>query len=153
MLLPKRAILALVMSAVMVATARADPGGGNDTLNLVGRTELPGYTGDFDHFAVDVKGNRLFLAAEDHGTLEVFDLASGKHLKTIKGVETPHGILYLADKNRLIVTDSGAGLSKVLDASTYKVIDTIKLLPGADSMGYDAGYRQMYVVTGGKNGN
>ena len=74
------------------------------SLRLHSRTELPGYTGDFDHFAVDVKGNRLFLAAEDHGTLEVFDLSTGKHLKTIDGVEAPHGILYLADKNRLVVT-------------------------------------------------
>ncbi|SFH67936.1 hypothetical protein SAMN04515618_101705 [Collimonas sp. OK307] len=124
-----------------------------ESMHLHSRTEMPGYTGDFDHFAVDVKGNRLFLAAEDHGTLEVFNLASGKHLKTIKGVETPHGILYLADKNRLVVTDSGAGLSKVLDASTYKVIDTIKLIPGADSMGYDASEKSMYIVAGGKNGN
>lgn len=122
-------------------------------LRLSGRTELPGYTGDFDHFAVDVKGNRLFLAAEDHGTLEVFDLASGTHLKTISGVETPHAILYLADKNRLIVTDSGSGFSKVLDATTYKVVDSIKLAPGADSMVYDADGKQMYIVTGGKNGN
>jgi DNA-binding beta-propeller fold protein YncE len=132
--------------AVTMATAGA-------SLRLHSRTELPGYTGDFDHFAVDVKGNRLFLAAEDHGTLEVFDLASGEHLKTIEGVEVPHGILYLEDKNLLIVTDSGAGFSKVFDATTYKVIDTIKLAPGADSMGYDAGGKHLYVATGGKNGN
>jgi DNA-binding beta-propeller fold protein YncE len=123
------------------------------SLRLQGRTELPGYTGDFDHFEVDLKGNRLFLAAEDHGTLEVFDLAAGKHLKTIEGFEVPHGILYLADKNRLIVTDSGAGMSKVLDATSYKIIDKIKLRPGADSMGYDDSSKRLYIATGGKDGN
>ena len=61
--------------------------------------------------------------------------------------------MYLADKNRLIVTDSGAGFSKVFDAVTYKAIDSIKLAPGADSMGYDASSKHMYVVTGGKNGD
>jgi DNA-binding beta-propeller fold protein YncE len=61
--------------------------------------------------------------------------------------------LYLADKNRLIVTDSGAGLSKVFDMKTYKVVDTIKLKPGADSMGYDAGSKHLYVAGGGKDGN
>ncbi len=136
-----------------VAAASLHLHGGTESLRLHGSTELPGYTGDFDHFAVDVKGNRLFLAAEDHGTLEVFDLVTGKHLKTIKGVESPHGILYLAEKNRLIVTDSGAGFSKVFNATTYKVIDTIKLAPGADSMGYDVSGKRMYVVTGGKNAN
>ena len=118
-----------------------------------GRVELPGYSGDFDHFGVDVKGQRLFLAAEDHGTLEVFDLASGKHLKTVAGVEAPHAILYLPDANRLVVTDSGAGFTKVFDAHTYQLIDTIKLAPGADSMAYDPAGKFMYVVTGGKNGN
>src|SRR5277367_3408017 len=31
-------------------------------LVLAGRVELPGYRGDFDHFAVDLGTNRLFLA-------------------------------------------------------------------------------------------
>ncbi|MFZ6758305.1 YncE family protein [Undibacterium sp. Ji50W] len=122
-------------------------------LHLDNRVELPEYTGDFDHFAVDVKGKRLFLAAEDHGTLEVFDLISGKHLKTINGVEIPHGILYLEDSNRLVVTDSGAGHTKIFDASTYQLIGSIQLKPGADSMGYDTNAKNMYIVTGGKNGN
>lgn len=118
-----------------------------------GRTELPGYSGDFDHFAIDVAGKRLFLAAEDHGTLEVFDLSSGRHLKTISGVETPHGIVYLAKTNRLIVSDSGPQLAKIFDATTYKLIGNIKLQPGADSMTYDPVGKHAYIVTGGKNGN
>lgn len=123
-------------------------------LQAHGRVEMPQeYTGDFDHFAADVKGNRLFLAAEDHGTLEVFELSSGKHLKTISGFEAPHNILYLPDRERLVVLDSGAGLSKILDARTYKITDTLKLAPGADSMAYDPDSGMLYAVTGGKNGN
>lgn len=116
-----------------------------------GRTELPGYTGDFDHFAVDLAGRRLFLAAEDHGTLEVFDLDSGKHLRTVTGVETPHGILYLAHNNRLVVSDSGAAGTKVFDATTYRRIATIALAPGADSMASDGRSGALYLVTGGSN--
>ena len=133
-----------------VKSAAGAPGA---PLRLLGRTELPDYSGDFDHFAVDVPGNRLFLAAEDHGTLEVFDLRTGQHLKTVKGVETPHSILYMPDRNRLLVTDGGAGMSKVLDASTYQVTGTVKLVPGADSIGYDAPRQRLYVVTGGKDVN
>jgi hypothetical protein len=117
-----------------------------------GRIELPGYTGDFDHFAVDLEGRRLFLAAEDHGTLEVFDLDTGKHLRTVKGVETPHAVLYLAGSKRLLVTDSGAGGTKVFDAATYRRIAAIPLAPGADSMAYDKRGGAMYLVSGGKNG-
>ena len=118
-----------------------------------GKVELPGYTGDFDHFEVDLKGNRLFLAAEDHDTIEVFDLATQTHLKTISGVvETPHGLLYLPDTNRLVITQTGGdGLTKVLDCATYKIVDSFKHRPGADSMGYDAGRKRLYVVAGGRD--
>ncbi len=142
--------LIAVASAVLSfqsATAQAA------VLHPIGRTALAGYSGDFDHFAVDLRGNRLFLAAEDHGTLEVFDLRSGKHLRTVSGVETPHALLYMADSKRLIVSDSGAGLTKILDAATLAPLGTIATAPGADSMGYDAQAGCVYLVTGGKNGN
>ncbi len=122
-----------------------------ETLRLLGRTELVGYDGDFDHFGADVKGNRLFLAGEDGGTLEVFNLRSGAHLKTVKGMETPHAIHYEPQRNRLIVSNSGSGLSKVLDGKNYAVLDTIKLAPGADVMSYDPSSRRLWFVTGGKN--
>jgi hypothetical protein len=135
--------------ACSVASLAAD-----DALRLAGRTELPGYTGDFDHFEYDLKGNRLWLAAEDHGTLDVFDLKTLKKQKSVKGiVETPHGILYVPEKNRLVVTDSGGDmLTRVIDASSYRVTGTIKLAaPGADAMGYDASRKRLYIVNGGRD--
>ena len=78
-----RARLATLLSGALLAihdapferrdrpTARRSAPSPIQALQLIGRTELPGYSGDFDHFTADVKGNRLFLAAEDHGTLEV----------------------------------------------------------------------------------
>src|SRR5689334_21199722 len=107
-------------------------------LKLLQSVDLPKYSGDFDHFAADVKGNRLFLAGEDGGTLEVFDLRTGAHVKTVTGMETPHAIHYEPAKNRLIVSNSGNGLSKVLDGTSYAAVDTIRLVPGADVMSYDA---------------
>jgi DNA-binding beta-propeller fold protein YncE len=142
----------LLLSLLAEPAALAEAAAAAPAMRQEGRVELPGYTGDFDHFGVDVAGKRLFLAAEDHGTIEVFDLGSGRHLKTIGGVEQPHGILYLAKHNRLLVTDSGSGYTKVFDATSYKPIGSIKLALGADSMTYDPGSESMYVVTGGKNG-
>lgn len=149
---------AAVVSATLLclgagsAFAPASPAhAGAAPLRLAGRTELPGYTGDFDHFAVDLKGGRLFLAAEDHGTLEVFDLKTGRRLKTVKGVETPHSIFYSPAKNRLLVTDTGKNMTKVFDAETLELIGVIKLTPGADSIGYDAPRNRLYIVTGGKD--
>lgn len=120
---------------------------------LIGRSTgwKPGYSGDFDHFGVDVKGNRLFLAAEDHGTLELFNLRTGQHERTLTGFQTPHAIIYLPKINRLIVTDSGKGMTKVLDATTDKIVGHITLAPGADSAEYDSSTGHLYIVTGGKD--
>lgn len=146
-------LTALVGAAVGANAIATTPG--TDTagapLRLIGRTELPAYKGDFDHFAADVTGGRLFLAGEDGATLEVFDLASGKHLRTVKGFDQPHAVLYLPDTNRLVVTDSGAGMTRVVDGSSYRIIGSIRLTAGADSMLYDPSRRHMYIVTGGKN--
>ncbi len=120
-------------------------------LKLVQSVDLPNYSGDFDHFAVDLGGNRLFLAAEDHGTVEVFDLNSGKRLKTIEGFETPHSFLFMPEAGKLLVTDSGKDLSKILDAGSFQVIKTVELTPGADSIGFDQGSHHLYIVTGGKD--
>src|SRR5216683_4448588 len=63
-------------------------------LKLIASTPLPGFAGDFDHFAVDLKGKRLFLAAEDHKTVEVFDL-EGKRIHSITGFGQPHAVLFM----------------------------------------------------------
>src|SRR5438067_11565112 len=46
-------------------------------LKFAGSVDLPGYSGDFDHFAIDRKDARLFLAGEESAELEVLDLNSG----------------------------------------------------------------------------
>lgn len=120
---------------------------------LIGRSTSwkPEYSGDFDHFGVDTKRNKLLLAAEDHGTLEVFNLDTGAHEQTLTTFSTPHAILYLPEQDRLIVTDSGKGGTRILDAATYKVLGYINLEPGADSMAYDKTSNILYIVSGGKD--
>src|SRR5712692_4752806 len=88
-------------------------------LKLIATTPLPGFSGDFDHFAADVKGNRLFLAAEDHKTVEVFDLRTGRRLKSITGFGTPHSIIYLPATDRILVTDGEKGTLEMLRGSNY----------------------------------
>lgn len=121
-------------------------------LAIAGHVDLPGYEGDFDHFAVDVPGNRLFLAAEDHGTLEVFNLSNLAREKTIKGpIETPHSILYMPDVHKLLVTETGKSMSHYFNSDTYAFEKPLPLVPGADSVGYDAARNRLYIVTGGKD--
>lgn len=124
------------------------------SLRLVKTVTLPGYHGDFDHFAVDSARSRILLAAEDQGTLEVFSLKNGDHLLTVKGpIETPHSILVRSGSSTIFLTDSGNSMSKILNANTYTEVKNVPLIVGADSSGYDAKANILYVVTGGKDVN
>src|SRR4029077_5658210 len=125
---------------------------GKPPLRLIRSIPMPGFEGcDFDHFDYDLKGNRLFLAAEDHNTVEVFDLRSGKPLRSIKGFNHPHGIVFLPDSNKFIVTDGGSdfGKANIVSGDKYEVVDTIKLPPGADNAVYDPARKYCYVENRG----
>jgi hypothetical protein len=96
-------------------------------LKLIKTTPLLGFTGDFDHFAIDLQGKRLFLTAEDHKTVEVFDL-DGNRIHSISGFGQPHAALFLADVNQLIVTDGDDfGMVELVDGKNYKILRTIQL--------------------------
>src|ERR1700730_16936908 len=141
------AVSTFVLSGHSLADAAAD----KVPLRLVGTIRIPGVEGDFDHFSADVKGNRVFLAAEEHHTIGVFDLHSGKTIHSIKGFDTPHSLVYLPETNKLFVIDGGKGGScEILDGTTYAVQKSIKLSEDADALVYDAAAHLLYVGNGGK---
>jgi hypothetical protein len=149
------AALTLAFAAAAAPAASAKPAPARPApasagpVRVSGHTAVPGYHGDFDHFAVAEPDGRLFLAGEDGGALEVFDLKSGALVKTIPGFDTPHSLLYLPYTHEVaVIANTG---SRVLDARTLQVKRQLKLQTGADSTGYDAARRRAYVVTGGKD--
>lgn len=136
-------------------SSNASGGGSSVTgapLKLAGSTDLPGYTGDIDHFAIDPKDGRMFLAGEESAELEVFNLNNGKIIARVKGYGVPHSILYMPDTNEVLVVD-GEKPSPVLDAVSLKVKRTYDFPKGADSVGYDSSTRHLWIVTGGKDVN
>src|SRR6266478_363573 len=119
-------------------------------LKLVQTIKLPAeIKGRFDHFAVDLSGNRLFATPEDNHAVLVFELKSGKLLRTIKGIGKPHAILYRQDLNQIYVTDGDAGDLKIFDSKTYTLKSSVKLLEDADSIGYDPVTKYLYIDNGG----
>jgi DNA-binding beta-propeller fold protein YncE len=110
-----------------------------------------GITGRFDHMAIDVKGGRLFLAALEHHTIEVFDLKAGKWMRSISGLGKPMGMVYVPESNRLLFSDGVPGSCNVLDAATYEVVASVKLAEDADSLGFDPATDILYVANGGKD--
>jgi len=110
---------------------------------------LPDIKGNFDHFAIDTKNNRLFATPEGYKAVLVLDLKSGKLIHTIRGIEKPHAILYREDLNHLYVTDGEAGELKIFDSTSYALLSTVKLLLDTDSIGYDPATKLLYIDNGG----
>src|SRR6202049_5355353 len=118
-------------------------------LRLVATTPMPGFTGDFNHFGLDLKGDRLFLATEDQKTVEVFDLRMGKRIHSIEGFGHPLTMVYLPESDRLIVTNGDTDDLALVDCKEYKIINTLKLGKGVDHSAYNPVNKYFYVENGG----
>jgi DNA-binding beta-propeller fold protein YncE len=120
-------------------------------LKLLQSIPLPALkAGDFDHFAIDLEGHRLFLTAEENGKLLVFDTNENKLIHTIEDLKAPHAMLYRKEFNKLFVVDGDDSAVKIYDAQSYQPLGKIGLEPDADSMAYDPAAKYMYVVNGGR---
>lgn len=120
-------------------------------LKLVETIPLPGLKdGDFDHFAPDIEGHRLFLTAEENDKVEVFDTSTNKLIHTIEDTKAPHAILYRKEMKKLFVVEGDASAVRIYDSDTYKLLGEIKLSIDADSAAYDPATNYLYVVNGGR---
>ena len=118
------------------------------TLELLHTIPLPQVRGRFDHFAADVQGQRLFVAALGNNTLEILDLHDGKRVHSITGLHKPTGVAYLPESNRIYVANGDEGTCKVYDGNTFQVLTSIGGLDDADNVRYDAAAQRLFVGYG-----
>ena len=109
---------------------------------------LPGVQHRIDHFAVDAVGQRLFVAALGNHTLEVMDVAGGKRIVSIPGLNEPQGVAYLPFLHRIVVATRAGGTVSAFDDTSYQPVATIPNLPDADNLRFDAEAGQLYVGHG-----
>src|SRR6202022_2602388 len=99
----------------------------NPPMKLVQTIPLPNVEGYFDHMAVDVKGQRLFVPGEHQRTIEVIDLRAGKVIHTITGFGgDPRKTLYLPETNEIWVDDGDATV-KAFSGDTYELVKNVPL--------------------------
>src|SRR6266446_3310625 len=137
----------LTLSVLLALRAKAQQ---SLPLKLIATTPLPHLVGDLEFFAVDLKGNRLFLCAEDGKTVEVFNLDTGKWMQSIKDFVAPHDIVFLPDSNKFIVTDGNEGFGgvKLVSGENYKILDNIKLPKDVDAGVFNPVNKYFYVASG-----
>jgi DNA-binding beta-propeller fold protein YncE len=118
-------------------------------LVLVRIIPIPGVEGRFDHMAVDNKNGRVFASVYGNDSVEVLDAQRGRRVRSIQeGFIKPQMVAYLPDSNRIVVSSEGDGTCKILDADTYKLIDTVKFSDDADQLRYDPVAKRVYVAYG-----
>jgi DNA-binding beta-propeller fold protein YncE len=139
--------LASVVLVAMQAHAQV-PG----PLKLSQTIPLPGLKdGDFDHFALDSAGQRLFLAAEENSTIVVIDLRSNKLIGKITGAKAPHSLGYNSELKKLfVVDDGGPNQVEVFDGTSFKLLGAIPMEAHADVSIYDPESKLFYVGNGGR---
>ena len=98
----------------------------SSALRMVQTIPLPNVEGRIDHIAVDVKDQRLFIAALGNNSVEILDLNAGKHLKSIRGLQESQGVGFVSEFNKIYVANGKSGACDILDGSSFERIKSVK---------------------------
>jgi DNA-binding beta-propeller fold protein YncE len=131
---PLPSLLALLTAGALFAVGCSRAQSDSALLKLEKEIVLPGVEGRVDHFSVDVRCKRLFLAALGNGTVEVLDLATGERTAQIRGLNEPQGLYFDSAANRLYVACGGDGTLRAYDGTTLAPQHQLALGGDADNV-------------------
>lgn len=129
--------------------AAGEQSSGGSTLHLINSIPLPQVRGRIDHMALDLQGQRLFVAALGNSTLEVIDLKKNERMTSIPGFDEPQGVVYIPEAGRVVVASGGDGDVTFLDGQSLKPLKTVRVGGDADNVRYDPARGRVYVGYGG----
>jgi DNA-binding beta-propeller fold protein YncE len=135
----------LVCSGLTAATRAQDK---TTPLTLDKTIPMPKVEGRIDHMAVDVAGQRFFVAALENNTLEVLDLKAGTTIKSLSGFAEPQGIAYVPEFNRVFVANGHDGTCRILDGQSLKTVSSVPCGDDADNVRYESAANRIYVGYG-----
>lgn len=138
----------LIVSTAVIAVAALSMASGQEPLTLVRSIELSGVEGRIDHLAFDAARQTLFVASLGNNTVEVLDVNTGTHVKSLHGFREPQGIAIASDA-RLIAVANGEGEGlQFLTADEYRPGRIVRLGDDSDNVRYDGSAKRLYVGFG-----
>jgi DNA-binding beta-propeller fold protein YncE len=132
---------ALICAAFQVTSAQAP-------LTLVATIALPNVEGRIDHLAVDEDLQRLYVAALGNNTVEVLDLKSGRHLRSVPGFREPQGIAVVSGDKVVAVASGEGGAVQFIDPGNQHPIRSVRLGEDPDNVRYDSVAKRLFVGFG-----
>jgi DNA-binding beta-propeller fold protein YncE len=136
-----RSLVAVAAAGIAAAALTAT----DQPLVLVKSIPLPGVEGRIDHLAVDRDQARLFVAALANNSVEVLDLSTGQHLRSVKGLREPQGIVAIQSPPRVVVANGQGGAVEFRGGDELRVDGSVALGDDADNVRYDATAKRIYV--------
>ena len=131
-----------------VAIAALQSRSAQEPLILVRSIDLPRVEGRIDHLAFDAAGQRLYVAALGNNTVEVLDLKSNSHIKSVPGFREPQGIAVVPDAKLVAVANGQGEGVQFIDAGDYHPAGAVRLGEDSDNVRYDPAARRLFVGFG-----
>ncbi|HZZ76742.1 MAG TPA: YncE family protein [Puia sp.] len=104
--------------------------------------------GRIDHMDVNLKNQIVYVSALGNNSLEVVDIAEGKVIRSITGLNEPQGVGYIPQTNEILVANGGTGDCYFYNARSFEKTGTIHLNSDADDVRYDSASGKIYVGYG-----
>jgi hypothetical protein len=139
----------LLLSLIGVSTFSFAQSGASEPLKLEATIPMPDVQGRIDHLSIDLKGQRLFVAALGNNSLEIVDLKQNKLIHSISGLAEPQGVAYLPSSNRIFVANGKNGSVRAFDATSWKMLKSIPYGEDADNLRLDPSSGHIWVGYGG----
>ena len=146
-------VLSIAFVLLFLRAAPAQNGTGAPCLFPAGSVQLDGVEGRLDHLTADVQERLLFVSGLENHSIEVVDLVRRQRIHEISGISEPQGLVFIPEKNRLIVCSRGDGTCRSFDANNFEEGPWVDLGRNADNVRFDAGAKMIYVGSAGEPGN
>jgi hypothetical protein len=139
----------LLLSLLGVSGGSLGQSGASEPFKLEATIPMAEVQGRIDHLSIDLKGQRLFVAALGNNSLEVIDLRENTRVRSINGLAEPQGIAYIPSANRLFVANAKDGSVRAFDAGSWKMLKSTSYGDDADNLRHDASSGHIWVGYGG----
>jgi len=123
--------------------------GASEPLKLEAMIPMPDVQGRIDHLSIDLKGQRLFVAALGNNSIEIVHLKHNKLIHSISGLPEPQGVAYLPSSNRVFVANGKDGSVRAFDAVSWQMLKSIQYGEDADNLRLDPNSGHIWVGYGG----
>src|SRR5712671_2148768 len=131
------ALAVLLLTLIGVSDFSFGESGVSEPLKLETTIPMADVQGRIDHLSIDLKGQRLFVAALGNNSLEVIDLKANKQVSSIHGLAEPQGIAYIPSSNLVFVANGKDGSVREFDAASWKNLKSISYGDDADNLRHD----------------